>query len=873
MKLNTISIILFVLSQRVYSTPFNENGLKDVDNFNDDFGNVNVLKDEIYDSLPKDIDDVIDVIDAKIDNENDSSSDEEDPTVSIIDTDECSSMECIETSKRILSSLDTSVNPCNDFYEFSCGGWMQINSDKEEGYTQFSEIENKVINDLDDILTSNYQENEKLSSKEKEQDKFLFNKIKTIYTSCTNNFNNDDNKNENLIKFINKFNVTKSLNNRESFTTLLAECNNNGINLFFAIELAKIKNNKFPYKYIPRIETIAQDSPYMYKIPLALSKIESAKDGGDENLEEEYEIYNNYKAFIKKVLQSIYGSNKNESEIDSKVESIIEVEKRISAIHRINENYEYEYSTDVIDGYYEYEYSTDVVDGYYEYNTDIELTEDYYEYSTENEQMNYDEEEEYFTEFEYENYENIKSFNEKYPLIDWKLYFEKVFEYYNIEISINEELMMEGDNEFEYLYEIINKIENKDMINYLEWRIICTVFDVSSFLSSLVSEELYKIKKEFYKYLDVEDNVEISVFYGDDAKRKCLNTLSLVMPLALSKFYVEKKFPEDIKSLSMDMVENIRNAMISKIKKLEWLDKSTREYAINKVLNIKYMLAYSDSIMNIDNVYNQYKFLEQHEEDNYLSIVLNLINLDTKPIFNLIYNENPGKTTLYDTPVISDEVIPTYQVNAFYYKFDNSMKFPVSILQMPFFSKNQPNYINYGALGYIMGHELTHAFDSDGRSYDSEGYYYNWWTDNDDKEFSEYSQCFIDQYNNYYLEINGKKYYVDGEDTLAENLADNGAIERSYKAWKLSIETNPETADQLNKKLPGLSEYTMDQLFYISFAQTLCEVGVKEESFYDFHSPSKLRVNGVVINDKRFAEVFNCPINSPMNPEHKCSLW
>jgi len=100
MKLNAISIILFVLSQRVYSTPFNENGLKDVDNFNDDFGNVNVLKDEIYDSLPKDIDDVIDVIDAKIDNENDSSSDEEDPTVSIIDTDECSSMNVLKLQKE-----------------------------------------------------------------------------------------------------------------------------------------------------------------------------------------------------------------------------------------------------------------------------------------------------------------------------------------------------------------------------------------------------------------------------------------------------------------------------------------------------------------------------------------------------------------------------------------------------------------------------------------------------------------------------------------------------------------------------------------------------------------------------------------------------
>jgi len=132
------------------------------------------------------------------------------------------------------------------------------------------------------------------------------------------------------------------------------------------------------------------------------------------------------------------------------------------------------------------------------------------------------------------------------------------------------------------------------------------------------------------------------------------------MPLALSKYYVERKFPDDIKSLSTEMVVNIRNTMIDKLKKLEWLDKSTREYAIEKVLNIKYTLAYSDFIMNIDNIYNHYKLLEKHVEDNYISLLFSLVNLNLKSTFSIIYNENPGKVSNDIIAHALDFIIPTY---------------------------------------------------------------------------------------------------------------------------------------------------------------------------------------------------------------------
>ncbi|OUM67795.1 hypothetical protein PIROE2DRAFT_39719 [Piromyces sp. E2] len=196
------------------------------------------------------------------------------------------------------------------------------------------------------------------------------------------------------------------------------------------------------------------------------------------------------------------------------------------------------------------------------------------------------------------------------------------------------------------------------------------------------------------------------------------------------------------------------------------------------------------------------------------------------------------------------------------------MFLPVAILQYPFYYSNEHDYLNYGSIGSVIGHELTHSFDNNGRLVDANGKENNWWTENDDKEFNEFSQCFIDQYSAF--KINDQ--FVDGERTLDENIADNGGISRSYEAWKLTLEKNPKKASHQNKKLPGLSQFTFDQLFYISFAQHYCSIE-NDDAFRNPHSPAKARINLSLSNSKVFAEVFNCPTNSPMNPQNKCEIW
>eukprot|EP00833_Pecoramyces_ruminatium_P015020 jgi/Orpsp1_1/1189052/evm.model.d7180000069124.1 len=180
---------------------------------------VDILVEEIYDTLQNDdVDADINVTDVVDDEKIDSDFDEEP-----IDIKECTSKECIEISKRILSSLDTSINSCDDFYEFSCGGWIEMNKNKPVSYSTFGEIANRVAVDLNEILEGSYKSNDKLSPKEKKYDEELFNDTKKIYMTCKNNYNKVNRNNENLVKYINELNIAAAFTNRDKLAILFAE--------------------------------------------------------------------------------------------------------------------------------------------------------------------------------------------------------------------------------------------------------------------------------------------------------------------------------------------------------------------------------------------------------------------------------------------------------------------------------------------------------------------------------------------------------------------------------------------------------------------------------------------------------------------------
>ncbi|KAF9949043.1 Endothelin-converting enzyme 2 [Mortierella alpina] len=216
-------------------------------------------------------------------------------------------------------------------------------------------------------------------------------------------------------------------------------------------------------------------------------------------------------------------------------------------------------------------------------------------------------------------------------------------------------------------------------------------------------------------------------------------------------------------------------------------------------------------------------------------------------------------------------------VNAYYSPLMNSIVLPAGILSPPFFHVDHPEYLNYAGIGMVTGHEIGHAFDNEGRKFDSTGRLVNWWSKSSLKVFNRKAQCFVRQYNNFTVQgPGGKSHHVDGARTLGENIADNAGLKKAYEAWQTQFQSDPMSKTHNNKRLPGLDSFTFEQLFFIQFGRVWCSKTKPETDvglLADEHSPAKWRINGVAKNSKYFAKAFNCKPGTPMNPIKKCDLF
>lgn len=300
---------------------------------------------------------------------------------------------------------------------------------------------------------------------------------------------------------------------------------------------------------------------------------------------------------------------------------------------------------------------------------------------------------------------------------------------------------------------------------------------------------------------------------------------------ALGQLYVKKFFPPEAKEYMVNLVHNLQKAYGEKIKAADWLSDSTKQKAIDKLNAFTIKIGYPDK-------WKDYSSIEIDRN----SLVGNLerigewqynydINKLGKPV---------DKTEWQMTP-------PT--VNAYYNPSFNEIVFPAGILQPPFYFQHGDDAVNYGAIGYVIGHEMTHGFDDQGSLYNKDGNLHDWWSPEDRKKYNERAQKIVDQYNNY---IVLDSVHVNGKLTEGENLADNGGLSIAYAAFKMTKE------GQSNEKVDGL---TPDQRFFLSVAQ-VWRIKTKPERMLwrinnDPHSPEMYRVNGPVSNMPAFYKAFN----------------
>lgn len=200
--------------------------------------------------------------------------------------------------------------------------------------------------------------------------------------------------------------------------------------------------------------------------------------------------------------------------------------------------------------------------------------------------------------------------------------------------------------------------------------------------------------------------------------------------------------------------------------------------------------------------------------------------------------------------------------------------FPAGELQKPFFwGREYPRSLSYGAIGVIVGHEFTHGFDNNGRRYDKNGNLGQWWTNSSITAFTEKTQCMIDQYNGYHWQEAGLN--VRGKRTLAENVADNGGIRESFRAYRRWVEVSRGGVEE--SRLPGVS-LSNNQLFFLSYAHVRCNSyrpeAAKDQVQSGAHSPPKYRVIGAMSNFEEFRKAFSCPESSVMNRgAESCRVW
>ena len=207
-------------------------------------------------------------------------------------------------------------------------------------------------------------------------------------------------------------------------------------------------------------------------------------------------------------------------------------------------------------------------------------------------------------------------------------------------------------------------------------------------------------------------------------------------------------------------------------------------------------------------------------------------------------------------------------VNAYYSSAQNNINFPAGILQPPFYTNSADMAVNYGGIGAVIGHELTHGFDDQGRQYDGDGNLRDWWTKQDEQEFKKRADCLVNEYSKF-SPVPGSS--INGRLTLGENGADNAGIRLAYMALMKSLQDGT-----VNKeKLDG---YTPEERFFLGYAQVWCQ-NAREEALWlrtqtDPHSPGKFRVDGVVQNIPEFANAFGCSAGQPMVAENKgCRVW
>jgi len=414
------------------------------------------------------------------------------------------------------------------------------------------------------------------------------------------------------------------------------------------------------------------------------------------------------------------------------------------------------------------------------------------------------------------------------PAIDWPKYFE------GMGAPPMTELNVSVPNFFRALESAIVQTNLDDIKTYLRWHLLHA--EASLLPKAFVDEDFHFFREILTGVKEIQPRW-----------KRCVAATDGDLGFALGQKYVDETFGAEGKARTLKMVQDIEKALGQDIQTLSWMTPATKQEALVKLRAVANKIGYPDKwrdyssvkIARGDAIGNDERAteFETHRE-------LSKIGKPT------------DRTEWFMTP-------PT--VNAYYYPPENNINFPAGILQPPFFDNKMDAAVNDGGIGSVVGHELTHGFDDQGRKFDPQGNLKDWWTPEDAKEFEKRAQCFIDEYSAF-EPVDG--LHLNGKLTLGENTADNGGVRLSFMAMMDALKEKPQ---------PKIDGYTPEQRFFLNWGQIWCQNVRPEMSRMlvqvDPHSPGRERVNGVLQNMPEFRQAFACHLGQPMVREPACRVW
>uniref|UniRef100_A0A8C6KAH5 Neprilysin n=1 Tax=Nothobranchius furzeri TaxID=105023 RepID=A0A8C6KAH5_NOTFU len=689
-------------------------------------------------------------------------------------TDEiCTTADCTQSASRLIENMDSTVDPCDNFYQYACGGWLKKNIIPETS-SRYSTFD--ILRDELEVILKVEGEAAALT------------KAKTLYKSCTN---------ESLIELRGGAPLLNMLPDVLDWPIAVDDWESVYGTTWRLEDVIARLNEKYGTQLLVNffVGTDDRDSTshiIHFDQQTSLGLLSRDYYACDGSYAEVCRAYEQFMIDLAKLIRTDRGLEINETRIREEVTRIMDVERDIA-------------------------YATDTPE---DRNDPVLL----------------------YNKMELGNLNTNFTLKVDSQVFDWIYFTASIMDTVNIRIPNTEKVVNYSPNYYRRLNPVLAKYTKRDLQNYMVWR-----FAMNMVVG--LSRAYRDTRKAFRKALSGTTS-DVAVW------RQCALYVNNNLDNAVGRLYVQEAFSEKSKELvSMDL----REVFISNLDELTWMDAETKKAAEEKARAIRERIGYSEKIMVDEYLNNEYKDLSYSAEEYFENILENLEYVQKKRLRKLRVKVNKDEW-----------VTGAAVVNAFYSSSKNQIVFPAGILQPPFFSKGQANSLNYGGIGMVIGHEITHGFDDNGRNYDKDGDLKDWWTPDSTHRFLQLSKCIVDQYSNFSWDLaNG--LHLNGNNTLGENIADNGGIRQAYQAYKNYVRKHGE-----EPPLPGI-DLSHDQLFFLNFAQVWCGTYRPEQAVssikVDVHSPGKFRVLGSLRNFPEFAKAFHCSNSSYMRAHPVCRVW